>query len=120
MQIFLKNQTDIFEDVVKQDALGNRQLRKRWQIKGGLTFKACSHDPFLRIRFLLVPKSDRVNTLQMTFRHPHHKNGTLKSDHLNTCFQFLKPNIESLKTDCVNGPLCSFYKILRSPNFCVC
>ena len=46
MQIFLKNQTDIFEDVVKQDALGNRQLRKRWQIKGGLTFKACSHDPF--------------------------------------------------------------------------
>ena len=58
MQIFLKNQTDIFEDVVKQDALGNRQSCKRWQIKGGLTFKACSHDPFLRIRFLLVPKNE--------------------------------------------------------------
>ena len=131
--------------------------------------KARSHDPFLRIRFLLVPKigscehiendhpihgsvilkermgiehallssdtllerwkaltnfawypcdrfgaklkilcqfwkSGRVNTLQMTFRHSHHKNGTLKSDRLNACFQFLEPTIGSLKSDRVNGP----------------
>ena len=41
----------------------------------------------------------------MTFRHSHHKNGTLKSDHLNACFQFLKKKIGSLKTDNLNGPL---------------
>ena len=49
-------------------------------------------------------KTDRVNTPQMTFRHFHHKNGTLKSDRLNACFQFLEPKIGSLKTDLVNGP----------------
>ena len=40
----------------------------------------------------------------MTFRLFHHKNGTLKSDRLNACFQILEPNIGSLKTDRVNGP----------------
>ena len=41
----------------------------------------------------------------MTFRHSHYKNGTLKSDRLNTCFQFSEPRIGSLKLDRVNGPL---------------
>ena len=41
----------------------------------------------------------------MTFRYSNHKNGTLKSDRLNACFQFLEPKIGSLKTDRVNGPL---------------
>ena len=34
--------------------------------KNLFSHKARSHDPFLRIRFLLVPKSDRVNTFKMT------------------------------------------------------
>ena len=33
-----------------------------------------------------------------------HKNGTLKSDRLNACFQFSEPRIGSLKSDRVNGP----------------
>ena len=143
----------------------------RWRF---ITFKTLSHDPLLRIRFLLVTKigscehiendlpthgsvilkkrmeiehalfpsdtllerwkaptnfawypcdrfgaklkipcqfrkSDRVNTLQMTFRHSHHRNGTLKSDRLNACFQFSEPRAGSLKSDRVNGPL---YKVL--------
>ena len=41
----------------------------------------------------------------MTFRHSYRKNGTLKSDGLNTCFQFSEPRIGSLKSDRVNGPL---------------
>ena len=55
--------------------------------------------------FVSSGKTDRVNTLKMTFRHSHHKNGTLKSDRLNACFQFLEPKIGSLKTDGVNEPL---------------
>ena len=47
----------------------------------------------------------------MTFRHSQHKNGTLKSDRLNACFQFLEPKIGSLKTDRVNGP---FHIVLGS------
>ena len=43
--------------------------------------------------------------LQMTSRHSHHKNGILKSDRLNACFQFSKPRIGFLKSDRVNGPL---------------
>ena len=31
----------------------------------------------------------------MTFRHSHHKNGILKSERLNVCFQFLEPTIGS-------------------------
>ena len=54
---------------------------------------------------LLFLKTDLVNTPQMTFRHSHHKNGTLKSDRLNTCFQFLELKIGSLKTDRLKGPL---------------
>ena len=41
----------------------------------------------------------------MTSRHSHHKNGTLKSDRMNACFEFLEPKAGSLKTDRVNGPL---------------
>ena len=58
-----------------------------------------------QIEVLLVLKTDRVNTLKMTFRHSHHKNETLKSDRVNACFQFLEPKIESLQTNRVNGPL---------------
>ena len=50
-------------------------------------------------------KLDSVNILQMTFRHPYHKNWTLKSDRLNASFQFSKPRNGSLKSDRVNGPL---------------
>ena len=46
-----------------------------------------------------------MNTLQITFGHSHHKNGALKLDRLNACFQFLEPKFGSLETDRLNGPL---------------
>ena len=60
---------------------------------------------------LFILKFGSCETLQMTFRHSHHKNGTLKLDRLNACFQFSEPRIGSLKSDCVNRPL--HHKILN-------
>ena len=63
-------------------------LLERWKVPTNFPWYPC--DRFgAKLKILCqFWKSDRVNTLQMTFRHSHHKNGTLKSDRLNACFQF--------------------------------
>ena len=103
---------------IKNDLPSNRSviLKKRMEIEHALfhptfSLKYERHRQILHDRFgaklkILCQfwKTDRVNTLQMTFRHSHHKSRTMKSDRLNDCFQFLEPKIGSLKTDRVNGP----------------
>ena len=89
---------------IKHAQFSSDTLLERW--KAPTNFAWYPYDNFGPILKILCKfwKSDRVNTLQMTFRHSHHKNGTLKSDHLNDCFQFSEPRIRSLKSDRVNRP----------------
>ena len=98
-------------------------LLERWKTPTNFAWYPC--DRFgAKLKILChFWKSDRVNTLQITFGHSHHKNGTLKSDRLNACFQFSERRIGSLKSDRVNGPLnlnfdifdVKFYNFVQCP-----
>ena len=85
--IILKKRMEIGHTLFSSDTLLERQIF--------VCYTAC--DCFgAKLKILCYFwRSDRVNTLQMTFRHSHHKSGTLKSD----CFQLSEPRIGSLKLD---------------------
>ena len=107
--------------VILEKTDGNRTCpifirHSSWKIKAPTNFAWYPWDRFgAKLKILCqFWKSDRVNTLQMTFRHFHHKNWTLKLDRLNACFQFSEPRIGSLKSDRVNGPLKAFFDFLMS------
>ena len=96
-----------------------------WKMKGANKFCMIPCDRFgAKLKILCqFWKSYRVNTLQITFGHSHHKNGTLKSARLSAYFQFSERRIGSLKSDRVNGPLnlnfdifdVKFYNFVQCP-----